>query len=158
MFSGQVSWSKWLSLLYFRHMKYMESSHCLMNSGKPRGYLLHLPCAGYHREGKTPSCLPAKHCWSLWLPVLLTSAWIPDAFQLYSLSKDEYVPHQDQYSVIPHESKVGHPLLCWWTSQQMGSIGWSGIQQAIFPRASFSLYRSQASYCTLDSAVVQGAE
>lgn len=100
---------KMVSPSSFRNMKYVPSSHCLMNSGKPRGCLLHLPCAGYHSEWKTPSCLPAKHYWSPWLPALLASVWIPDAFQLYSLPKDEHAPHQDQCAAIPPEGPQWPP-------------------------------------------------
>ena len=75
-----------------------------MNSGKPREYLLHLPRAGHHRGWKAPPRLPAKRCWSPWLPALLASAGIPDAFQLDSLPKDEYAPRQDQDAAILPES------------------------------------------------------
>lgn len=92
--------------LSFSHTKYVTSSHCLMNPGKPPGYSLRLPCVGYHGEWKAPPCLPAKHGWSSWLPVLLASAWIPDAFQPHSSPKDEYAPHQDRYGAVPHESTV----------------------------------------------------
>lgn len=78
---------KMVSSLSVRHMNYLASSHCLVS--RIQESLMGIHCifrdTGYHGERKTPSQLPAKHCWSPWLPVLLASAWSPDAFQLLKL-------------------------------------------------------------------------